>query len=66
MKIRVVMKCPDSLEFAIDDYLSNENEDDRQNKLSEINNVVNKYFKYGEVVTLVIDTEKEICFVEEV
>jgi len=74
MKLRVVMKCPDALEFAIENAIAEElqyEEMDRYEDLAflkrnEIDNIVKKYFRYGEVLTVIVDIEEQTCIVEEV
>ena len=57
MKIEVCMKCPDCLDDAINDCVDNEEE---REKIKEL---AGRWFKYGEMVTLMIDTENETCVV---
>ena len=57
MIIEVGMKTPDCLFYAIEDL----DVDQR----AEIVNLCDKWFKYKEAVTLVIDTEKKTCTVKE-
>jgi len=75
MKLRVVMKCPDALDFAIENALedeiggaseSEELDDLFYSEKKKIESLVKKWFRYGEVVTLIIDTEEKTCIVEEV
>jgi hypothetical protein len=76
MKLRVVMKCPDALDFAIEkaieeyfqdyDKDSDEYEDFLYLKRKEVENVVNKYFRYGEILTVIVDTKNQTCVVDEV
>jgi hypothetical protein len=76
MKLRVVMKCPDALEFAIENAIeeyfqdydkdSDDYEDFLYLKRKEVENVVNKYFRYGEILTVIVDTKNQTCVVEEV
>jgi hypothetical protein len=68
------MKCPDALEFAIENAIAkelqyqemNEYENLACSKRKEVDNVVKKYFRYDEVLTVIIDTENQTCIVEEV
>ena len=60
MKIRVTMKCPDALDSAISKETFNDLEVLQAKRLCQ------KWFKYGEYITVIVDTEKETCVVEEV
>ena len=66
------MKCPDALEFAIENSLRNEtktpsySQELKLSKIKEIEDTIKKYFRYSEIVTLIIDTEDQTCIVEEV
>lgn len=60
MKITVSMKCPDALDQAINEATSTTQEE------AEIKNLCDKWFKWGEYVTLEIDTEAGTCIVLEV
>lgn len=66
MKLRVVMKCRDSLEFAIKNAEYNAGFSWSYEKKKEVDTVVNKYLRYGEVLTVIVDTENQTCIVEEV
>lgn len=57
MKIKVLMKTPDCLDYATE-YL---NEEDKTKLLQ----IARKWFSYREYVSLEIDTEKETCIVLE-
>ena len=74
MKIRIHMKTPDSLNDAIESACEDEvgGAPDDELKDEEFHQLVEKtkelaenWFRYGELVTLVIDTETETCTVEE-
>lgn len=75
MKCRVMMKCPDSLEDAIREYVDNIIEEDIDNeedynyeydRLKEkYKEKANKWFKWGELVTLEMDFEQNTCKVVE-
>lgn len=56
MKINVMMKTPDCLEYAAEDL----NEEEKEKFLS----LCERWFRYGECVTLEIDTESETCTVK--
>lgn len=56
MKIEVTMKTPDALYYALEDV---ENKEEIESKLE-------KWFRYGEMVTLVYDIEKDTLEVEEI
>lgn len=69
------MKCPDALEFAIENALegeiggpsdSEEHTDLFYEEKQRITSLVKKWFRYGEVLTVIIDTEEQTCIVEEV
>lgn len=68
MRFTVTMKTPDALEFAIKDavnaeaYNLNDPYGDEKDELEQrVKNLCKKWFKYGETVTLIIDTDKESC-----
>jgi hypothetical protein len=74
MKLRVVMKCPDALEFAIENALeeeiggpsdSEEHDDLFYEEKQKIESLIEKWFRYGEVLTVIVDTEEQTCIVEE-
>jgi hypothetical protein len=50
MKARFTFKTPD----AVDDVLSDIHDEDEQDTMK---NLANKFFKYGEYVTVELDTE---------
>lgn len=60
MKITVSMKCPDALDQAINEATSTMQEE------AEIKKLCDKWFKWGEYVTLEIDTDTGTCVVLEV
>jgi ABC-type amino acid transport substrate-binding protein len=60
MKITVSMKCPDALDQAINDAT------DTMQEWAEIKKLCEKWFKWGEYVTLEIDTDAGTCIVLEV
>lgn len=57
MKIKIMMKSPDVLDYAL------ENLDDEESETIKDN--LKKWFRYGEVVTLVYDTEQDTLTVKE-
>lgn len=71
MKIRVTMKCPDALSDGIFDAVNavvapirNEDERDAAEALSDSAQVAAvKWFKYGEYLTVELDTEAGTCVV---
>ena len=73
MKFRVTMKTPDALANAIHkaslDYAVNEgnktDEDVMQEMYESTERLCERWFKYREIVTLEIDTEKKTCTVVE-
>lgn len=75
MKIRIQFKTPDALEDAIkrtcEDEIggssNDEDLDDQYNALVEKTmKLASRWFRYNELLTVVIDTEKETCIVEKV
>lgn len=60
MKFTILLKSPDSLHYAIENATSDED------SVVEIRKLCEKWFKYGELVTLTIDTEAKTCVVNEV
>ena len=70
MKIQVTLKDPDSLNDEITDGVvreyPNEDPDIRAEKIADIRIMSCKWFKYGEYVTIEIDTETETAKVLEV
>lgn len=81
MIVEIVMKTPDAVDFSIERWLDNagymedlntnsivENEmleDARHTIKEDFMEVANKYFEYGEFVTLLLDTETGTCTVKE-
>jgi hypothetical protein len=74
MKFKVQMKDPDTLHDAIEDAVTEELksiaglDDDDRNALSEtrrekVTELCNKWFEYGEYLTVEIDTEASTCTV---
>lgn len=72
MIFRVTMKCPDALERAIEEAAKNEMygeiDEDRdyeqyRQHVEEATVLCNKWFKYGEYITVEIDTEAKTCVV---
>lgn len=75
MIIKVTMKTPDSLNNAIEQacedeiggHYDDELKDEEFNRMVEqTKKLAKKWFRYNELVTLVIDTEKRTCIVAEV
>ena len=56
MKIYIDMKTADAISNAIEDI-----EDDRQKE--EIKQLAEKWFRFGECITVVLDTEAKTCIV---
>lgn len=72
MKIKVHMKDPDTLQDAIMDALMDVaiegvNEDEmatvREARFDKVQSLASRWFKYGEYLTVEIDTEAETCTV---
>lgn len=59
MKFQVSMKCPDALDQAIN------NATDTIQEEAEIKKLCEKWFKWGEYVTLEINTDAKTCIVLE-
>lgn len=72
MKIRVIMKTPDALndaiERAVEDEMPAGDSEDLEGEFvtrtMAARKIAEKWFSYGELVTLVIDTEANTCTVE--
>ena len=79
MNCRVTMKCPDSLRTAIEEMVEGEigagdpdNLDQQEELDAEFDNLVSKcmtkaekWFSYGEYITVEIDFENNTCTVVE-
>lgn len=78
VKFTVTMKTPDALESSIKDAVVDSIQEDLDNERDSTNSdyaigkgvadtteLCRKWFKYGEVVVLEIDTEKQTCTVLE-
>jgi hypothetical protein len=75
MKFTVTMKTPDVLHDSItesvirynnDSVISYDDHDDPQEEIAKVEDLCKKkWFKYGEYVTLEIDTETNTCVVKE-
>jgi len=72
MKIKVTMKCPDALDQAIEKAAedevggpmdSSEHDERWKDLVLQGKKVATKWFKWGEYVTLEIDTEANTCIV---
>ena len=75
MIFTVTLKTPDALQDAIEraaeDQIggspSNDELDEQYEDLvTDTKNICKKWFEYGEMVSLTIDTEKETCVVESI
>ena len=73
MKVKVGLKSPDALEYAMDTIIVwNEDEDDTEdveqteNEIEKFKCVARKWFEYGECLTVEIDTEEKSIRVLEV
>jgi hypothetical protein len=64
MIFKVMMKTPDALDFFLCPGFSELGEE-KEAELEKFMNLCKRWFNH-ETVTLVIDTEKETCTVEEV
>ena len=66
MKIKVTMKNPDALDYAIAiaiDGLGDLSLGEREEKHDELYEQLSKWFKYGEYLTVEIDTEADTATV---
>lgn len=74
MKFLVTMKTPDSLEDCISEAVNDASldwdnvekeflEDEIYNQTEEFKELCKKWFKYGEYITVEIDTEAKSCVV---
>jgi len=62
MKVRVTMKSPDSVDYAMEDvdnrlHLLGLSGDEFDEEFEHVQNTVREWFKYGEYLTVEIDTE---------
>lgn len=73
MKFQVSMKCPDALDYAIEEAVrykigpldTEEKEMEFDELVEQTKELTERWFEYGEYITLTIDTEKETCIVNE-
>lgn len=69
MNIRITFKTPDALEHAINDAIEAEGEkignSEREEMIEEIKDMASRWIKYGECITVEIDTEEQTCVVKE-
>ena len=65
MKFQVTMKTPDGLDDAIFECTRNLTPGTIIDNELEIKKLCGKWFRYGECVTLEIDTEEKTCVVVE-
>lgn len=72
MKFKVTMKCPDSLDTAIEEActdeiggpdISEEHDIAFDELFRKTNRLCEKWFRYGEYITVEIDTEEGTCVV---
>jgi hypothetical protein len=61
MTFQVTMKTPDCLEDAIYMALEDYMEEEREDMKADLEKLCRKWFKYGEYLTVEIDTIKETC-----
>lgn len=70
MRVRITLKTPDALNDAIERAAEDEvggppDDDEAFNELvAKTKKLAERWFQYGELVTLVLDTEAETCTVE--
>lgn len=58
MLISIIMKTPDCVDYALEDI------NDEETKAS-IKKLMNRWFRFGELVTLELDTQAETLIVKE-
>lgn len=63
MKIRICMKTPDALDNAIEEEIASASEDEKEILKADALEIAEKWFKWNEIVTLEIDTDKKTCVV---
>jgi len=62
MKVRITMKNPDALMYAVNDAIEDiEDEEKREEKREEIEAECKKWMKYGEYLVVEVDTETGTC-----
>ena len=77
MQVEIMMKTPDAVDRALDEYIPYDENSvietiEQENKVLKaldercyVRKMLDKYFKYGEGITLVLDTETETLTVKE-
>ena len=65
MKIRITFKTPDAVDDAINDLELDENLDEeaKLEVLDSVTEFINKFVKYGELITVEFDTEDKTATV---
>jgi len=72
MKFKVTMKNPDALidsiteavkDLSSDGIEEDEIEDFKETRIEEVKSICAKWFKWGEYLTVEVDTEDETCVV---
>lgn len=64
MKVRVMMKTPDALDYGLAEAFADVERGEERNAQWDIaKTVCEKFLKYGECLTVEIDTEAETCTV---
>ena len=70
MRFTVGIKCPDSLEMAIEEQATNEigsvDSEEFNDLVNKAKKVAGKWFKHGEYIRVTIDTDLGTCVVESV
>ena len=62
MKIQITMKDPDALMYAVSDAIEDiVDEDEKEEKKEEIESACKEWMKYGEYLTVSIDTITKKC-----
>ena len=75
MQVRITLKTPDALDDAIEraaeDEIGGASDDESSQEpfeelVAKTKKLAERWFRYGELVSLVLDTEDETCTVERV
>ena len=63
MRFQIMMKTPDGLNTALNESCGDD--DEYYSEVQDAYQAAQKWFRWDEIVTLEIDTEKETCIVLE-
>lgn len=61
MKFQASMKCPDALDRAIEEAAKDIPNGGRDEAIASAKKICEKWFKYGEYLTVEVDTEAKTC-----